>query len=141
MLQRLIDEAQNSRGRLETRGHFSKRYVSRGETCCAAAVSNSTNEKSTISISWSSLRKRKRLPCHGPVSLPFPLNTHCDLTRLPEEKPEKKYCRSDNTMFIHRNLSWYDKIFTTFMKQTCRSENVSIHFHLLLSHRRCIRYD
>lgn len=26
-------------------------------------------------------------------------------------------------MFIHRNLSWHDKIFTTFMKQTCWPEN------------------
>lgn len=45
LLQRLIDEAQNFRGRLETRRHFSKRYISRGEMCCAASASNSTKNQ------------------------------------------------------------------------------------------------
>lgn len=101
------------------------------------------NEKSTISISsWSPLQKGKRLPCHGPVLLPFRLFSWihiCEWTRLPEDKPGKKYCRSDNTMFAQRNLNWRDKIFCnfTFMKRTCcRSENVSIHFHSFIISRK-----
>lgn len=79
------------------------RFMGRNVLCCFC---KQFNEKSTISISsWSSLRKRKRLPCHGFTTFStFLLNTHCDSTRLPEDKPGKKYCRSDNTMFIQRNL-------------------------------------
>lgn len=86
------------------------RFTGRNVLCCFC---KQFNEKSTISISsWSSLRKRKRLPCHGFTTFStFLLNTHCDSTRLPEDKPGKKYCRSDNTMFIQRNLCTVDKIF------------------------------
>lgn len=91
------------------------RFTGRNVLCCFC---KQFNEKSTISISsWSSLRKRKRLPCHGPVLLPFRLFSWihiCDSTRLSEDKPGKKYFRSDNTMFIQRNLNWHDKIFAFF---------------------------
>lgn len=106
------------------------------------------NEKSTISISsWSSLRKRKRLPCHGPVLLPFRLFSWihiCDSTRLSEDKPGKKYCRSDNTMFIQRNLNWHDKIFAFF--HIYETNLLSIRkrietFILSLSRGKYIRYD